>query len=158
MSRTTPASTKAQKSQCFFLLVKASPAKGRRRLQKNTDFFVLLCFPASFLTFGKVNDGPPQTDIFFGEGGPPHPAPPSFLSAPGPLRLTFFGGRGGGGVQITTLLIPCYGRVSGCHHLQTIRPTGPVRGLRSQQKQGAAQAHASRGERQIRIITARGSS
>ena len=36
MSRTTPASTKAQKSQCFFLLVKASPAKGRRRLQKNT--------------------------------------------------------------------------------------------------------------------------
>ena len=32
---------------------------------KNTDNFVL-CLP-SFLTFGKVNAGPPQTDIF----GPP---------------------------------------------------------------------------------------
>ena len=66
---------------------------------KKNFFFVLLCFivdiregqprppseccvfaPASFLTFGKVNDRPPQTDIFFG--------------------------RRGGGVQITTLLIP----------------------------------------------------
>ena len=122
MSRTTPASTKAQKSQCFFLLVKASPAKGRRRLQKNTDFFVLLCLPASFLTFGKVNPGPPQSAFvlapasgrstttplrltFFWGGVPPHP-PPSFLSAPGPLRLTFFGEGGGGGDQITTLHIP----------------------------------------------------
>ena len=49
--------------------------------------------PASFLTFGKVNDSPPQTDIFFGEGSLSTPSP-SFLSAPGPLRLIFFG-RGG---------------------------------------------------------------
>ena len=37
--------------------------------------------PASFLTFGKVNPGPPETDNFLGGGVPPHP-PPSFLSAP----------------------------------------------------------------------------
>ena len=49
------ASTKAQKSPCFFELA-----------------------PASFLTFGKVNPGPPQTDIFFWRGPPP--TPPSFLS------------------------------------------------------------------------------
>ena len=104
---------------------RASPETfGRRRLQKNTDFFVLLCLPASFLTFGKVNDRPPQTDIFLGGGVLPHPPPlifvsagppqtdillggggspptppPSFLSAPGPpLRLTFFG-RGGEGFK-----------------------------------------------------------
>ena len=83
-----------------------SPASGRRRFhqkKKNTDFFVLLCLPASFLTFGKVNPGPPQTDIFWGGRGP-HLSP-SFSSAPGPLRLTFFWG-GGGGVQITTLHVP----------------------------------------------------
>ena len=51
--------------------------------KKNTDFFVLLCLPASFLTFGKVNDSPPQTDIFWGGGGgfPPHPPPVIFVSA-----------------------------------------------------------------------------
>ena len=70
----------------FFFLVKASLAKGRRRLQKNTDFLVLLCLPASFLTFGKVNPGPPESAFVL--------APASFLTFgkvnPAPLRLTFF--------------------------------------------------------------------
>ena len=58
--------------------------------------------PASFLTFGKVNAGPPQTDIFFGEGV----APPGLFLTLGKvnchrhlegrrLRLTFFLGEGG---------------------------------------------------------------
>ena len=116
----------------FFLLVKTSPAKGRRRLQKNTDFFVLLCLPAlfltfgkvnpgppqsafglapaSFLTFGKVNDSPPQTDIFFGGGGSPPPPPLIFVSAGPPPQTDIFGGGGGGGVQITTLHIPRSGK------------------------------------------------
>ena len=58
--------------------------------------------PASFLTFGKVNAGPPQTDIFFGEGV----APPGLFLTLGKvnchrhlggrrLRLTFFWVRGG---------------------------------------------------------------
>ena len=75
---------------------------------------MLLCLPALFLTFGKVNPGPPQTDIFLGGdllppppiifvsagppqtdillgGGGPPPHPPPFLSPPAsPLRLTFF--------------------------------------------------------------------
>ena len=38
---------------CFLGGVKASPAEGWRRLEKNTDYVVLA--PASFLTFGKVN-------------------------------------------------------------------------------------------------------
>ena len=42
--------------------------------KKNTDFFVLFCLPASFLTLGAPNSflsapGPPQTDFFFGGGG-----------------------------------------------------------------------------------------
>ena len=53
---------------------------------------------ASFLTFGKVNPGSPQTDIFVG-GGPSPPPLLIFVSA-GPLGLTFFwGGEGRGGVQ-----------------------------------------------------------
>ena len=58
--------------------------------KKNTDFFVLLCLPSSLLTFGKVNPGPPQTDIFLGRGSLPTP-PHLILSAPAsPHRLTFF--------------------------------------------------------------------
>ena len=47
---------KSTKKSVFFL--KASPAFGRGRFhpqKKNTDFFVLLCLQALFLTFGKVN-------------------------------------------------------------------------------------------------------
>ena len=52
---------------------------------------MLLCLPASFLTFGKVNPAPLRLTFFWGERGPPHTPPSSFLSAPGPpLRLTFF--------------------------------------------------------------------
>ena len=51
---------------------------------------MLLCWPASFLTFGKVNPGPPQSAFVL--------APASFLtlgrSTPAPLRLTFFFLRG----------------------------------------------------------------
>ena len=36
-------------------------------------FCAFVLAPASFLTFGKVNAGPPQTDIFFGRGGRPPP-------------------------------------------------------------------------------------
>ena len=60
--------------------------------KKNTDGIVLLCLPpASFLTFGKVNPGPPQTGIFFfgGRGGPSPPLP-SFLSAPAPPQTDIF--------------------------------------------------------------------
>ena len=42
----------------------APPAFGRRRFhqkKKTLIFFVLLCLPASFLTFGKVNPGSPQS-------------------------------------------------------------------------------------------------
>ena len=61
------------KSRCSLLARDAFTKK------KNTDFFVLLCLLASFLTFGKVNPGLPQSDIFFG-GVPPHP-PLIFVSA-----------------------------------------------------------------------------
>ena len=136
MSRTTPASTKAQKSQCFFLLVKTSPAKGWRRLQKNTDFFVLLCLlasfltfgkvnpsplqsafvlaPASFLTFGKVNDNPPQTDIFLGGGGGPSPPPsPHFCQHRAPPQTDIFLGGGGEGFKSQPLHIPFSSLFSG---------------------------------------------
>ena len=74
-------------------------AFGRRRCHhfgKNTDFDVPLCLPASFLTFGKVNDSPPQTDIFLREGGPPHPPPLIFVSAGPPPQTDIFWGGGGG--------------------------------------------------------------
>ena len=54
--------------------LKNQRADGRLERPKNTDYIVLA--PASFLTFGKVNPGPPQTDIFLGEG--PSPPPPHF--------------------------------------------------------------------------------
>ena len=87
---------------------RGGPKNVRRRLQRNTDFFcAFVLAPASFLTFGKVNPGPPQTDFFWGGRGPSPPLPrPSFLSAPASLlRLTFFGeGRGdqllGGGREV----------------------------------------------------------
>ena len=94
MSRTTPAGKKVS-------------LKGGRRWpspkKKNTDYIVLA--PASFLTFGKVNPGPPQTDIFWG-GGPPHPSP-HFCQRRPPLRHFCFLGEGGReGGQITNLLLP----------------------------------------------------
>ena len=80
----------------FFL--KASPAFGQRRFhqkKKNTDFFcAFVLAPASFLTFGKVSPGPPQTDIFLGRGTLSTP-PPSFLSAPGPPQIDILLGGGG---------------------------------------------------------------
>ena len=69
-------------SVCSMLLrgqPKASPAFDPRRChqkKKNTDYIVLA--PASFLTFGKVNPGPLQTDIFLGGG---RPTPFIFVSA-----------------------------------------------------------------------------
>ena len=46
-----------------------SPAFGRRRFhqKKNTDLLVLLCLPALFLTFGKVNGA--KIDRFLLGGG-----------------------------------------------------------------------------------------
>ena len=50
-------------------------------LLKHWLFCKFVLVPASFLTFGKVNPGPPQTDIFFWGGGPPPPPPLIFVSA-----------------------------------------------------------------------------
>ena len=97
----------AQKHKKVSVSLKASPAFGQGRFhqKKNTDFFVLLCLPASFLTFGKVNPGPPQCfcacpgvvfDIREGQPRPPSdlPTPPSFLSAPGPPQTDILLGGG----------------------------------------------------------------
>ena len=65
-------------------------------VKNNAGAFVLA--PASFLTFGKVNPGPPQTDFFFWEGLPPPPPPPLiFVSAGLPPQTDIFLGRGGRG-------------------------------------------------------------
>ena len=79
---------------CFFFGWGESVAGRRPAMpsKKHGLHCAFVLFPASFLTFGKVKPGPPQTDIFFGCG--PSPPPPSFLSAPAPLRLTFLE-RGG---------------------------------------------------------------
>ena len=71
----------------------------RCSFQKNTDFFVLLCLLASFLTFGKVNTAPVRLTFFWGGGSLPTP---SFLSAPGPpppQTDIFLGGGGGEGFK-----------------------------------------------------------
>ena len=45
-------------------------------VKNNAGAFVLA--PASFLTFGKVNPGPLRLTFFFGRGSLPHPLPPHF--------------------------------------------------------------------------------
>ena len=52
---------KVTPSQCFFEGVAGLWPATFSPKEKNTDVFVLLCLPASFLTFGKVNPGPPQS-------------------------------------------------------------------------------------------------
>ena len=70
----------------------ATPSK------KHRLFCAFVLAPASFLTFGKVNPDPL------------HP-PPSLLSAPGPLRLTF---GWAGGVLPSLALFLTLGKVN-CH-------------------------------------------
>ena len=79
-------------------VLKASPAFGRRRFHQKKKSRTILCFcafvlaPASFLTFGKVNPGPLQTDIFC----PPLPSLPAlFLTGKVNCHRHF----GGGGPQ-----------------------------------------------------------
>ena len=124
MSRRTPASTKAQKSQCFFLfgesvaggtdlalafanwLTNANLGSEDHQASsstssKNTDFFCALVLAGVVLDIRE---------------GQPRPPSECFCACPGvlldiregqrrlSLRLTFLGERGG--VQITTLLFP----------------------------------------------------
>ena len=58
--------------------VKNDAGASTKSTMQSVFFFFFL---ASFLTFGKVNPGPSQTDIFFGEGVPPHSSPLIFVSA-----------------------------------------------------------------------------
>ena len=88
MSRTTPASTKAQKSQCFFEGVAGLWPATLSPKEKNTDFFCAFVLAGVVLDIWEGQPRPPLRLTFLEV--PPHP-PPSFLSAPGPLRLTFFG-------------------------------------------------------------------
>ena len=80
-------------------------------------FCAFVLAPASFLTFGKVNPGPPQTDIFLGEGGP-SPPPPSFFSAPGPDQTDILLGGGGRPSPLLALFLTlgkvnCHGHLGG---------------------------------------------
>ena len=124
MSRTTPG--QVQRHNIVRVQRPATPS------EKHWLFCAFVLALASLLTFGKVNLDSPQTDIFWGEGGPP----PHFCQrrAP-PLRLTFPGG--GRGVQNTTLL-----RIGQSRSQPSLLPLVQERGAMSEVHLCAAAASA----------------
>ena len=91
-------------SKCFFLWKRRRPKAGVvldiREGQPGPPESAFVLAPASFLTFGKVNPGLPQTDIFWGRVPPPPPPTPPpliFVSAGRPPHTDIFFLGGGGG-------------------------------------------------------------
>ena len=78
--KTTPGQAQKHKKVSVFFCESVASQRPATPSKKHGLFCAFVLAPASFLTFGKVNPGPPpQTDIFFGRVG---------------------------GVQNTTLLLP----------------------------------------------------